>query len=144
MLLADVLQQKPRLIERLALCLDRERRLIPNWKHLSCQLNVDPKVVARLQQYTDFSPTIRLFEYLEVWQPDLSIFELKTALLGIERNDLFTLLTTKGDYPNYSITRFRCQFISQFHSAHPRAGPQTLALPGKCPTSRSNAPRCMQ
>ena len=45
---------------------------------------------------SDFSPTIRLFEFLEATQRDLTIKELKDALLEIRRNDLFSLLTTKG------------------------------------------------
>ena len=124
-------------MEQLALCLDRERRLIPNWKQLSWELNVDSKVITRLQQYTDFSPTIRLFEHLEVSQPDLSILQLKTALLDIKRTDLFTLLT-KGDYPNYTITRFRCCNASvNTDSAHPQAGLQHYLVnalrPGQMP-----------
>ena len=93
---------KPGLIEQLALCLDREMRLIPNWKRLSEELKVDPKVITRLERCS-FSPTIRLFEYLETTQPDLTILQLKTALLDINRNDLFRLLTTKGNYPKYFI-----------------------------------------
>ena len=100
--MADVLQMKPGLIEQLALCLDREMRLIPNWKHLSEELKVDAKVITRLERCS-FSPTIRLFEYLEIAQPDLSILQLKNALLDINRDDLFRLLTTKGDYPKYFI-----------------------------------------
>lgn len=93
-----ILSQKPKLIEQLALCLDRKMRLIPNWKHLAWELKVDEDVTKRLEQYSDFSPTIRLFEYLEVTQPDLTIQQLRNALLEIRRNDLFSLLTTKGNY----------------------------------------------
>jgi len=96
--LADVLITNPDLIEQLALCLDREMRLISNWKHLSRELKVDAHVIKSLEQYGDFSPTIRLFEYLEVTQPDLTIQQLKQALLDIRRNDLVSLLTTKGNY----------------------------------------------
>jgi len=95
--LADVLRKNPDLIEQLALCLDREMRLISNWKHLSWELKVDGNVIKSLEQYSDFSPTIRLFEYLEVTQPDLTIQQIKQALLDIRRNDLVSLLTTKGN-----------------------------------------------
>ena len=95
-MLADVLTKNPDLIEQLALCLDREMRLISNWKHLSWELKVDANVIKSLGQYSDFSPTIRLFEYLEVTQPDLTIQQLKQALIDIRRNDLVSLLTTKG------------------------------------------------
>ena len=71
-------------------------RLIPNWKHFSNELKVDVNVINRLEQYADFSPTIRLFEYLETAQPNLSIQQLKQAFLDIRRNDLFSLLTRTG------------------------------------------------
>ena len=94
--MAGVLTKDPDLIEQLALCLDREMRLISNWKHLSWELKVDVNVTKSLEQYSDFSPTIRLFEYLEVTQPDLTIQQLKQALIDIRRNDLVSLLTIKG------------------------------------------------
>ena len=94
--MSDVLTIKPDLIEQMALFLDREMRLIPNWKHFSNELKVDVNVINRLEQYADFSPTIRLFEYLETAQPNLSIQQLKQAFLDIRRNDLFSLLTTTG------------------------------------------------
>jgi len=72
-------------------------RLIPNWKHLAWEMNVDQNVIKQLEQFNDFSPTIRLFEHLEVTQPDLVIERLRKALFEIGRNDLFNLLTTKGN-----------------------------------------------
>ena len=72
-------------------------RLIPNWKDLAWELKVDDDVTKRLELYSDFSPTIRLFEYLGVTQPELTIQELRNALFEIRRNDLFSLLTTKGN-----------------------------------------------
>ena len=94
--MSAILKNEPRLIEQLALCLDREMRLIPNWRHLAADLNVDVNVIKRLGHFSDYSPTIRLFEFLEVTQPDLTIKQLKDALLEIKRNDLFSLLTTRG------------------------------------------------
>ena len=96
--MADVLRKNPDFIQQLALCLDREMRLIANWKHLSLELKVDANVITHLEQYSDLSPTIRLFDYLEVTQPDLTIQQLKQALSEIKRNDLVRLLTTKGNY----------------------------------------------
>ncbi|XP_022789031.1 uncharacterized protein LOC111328791 isoform X2 [Stylophora pistillata] len=95
--LSAILEERPKLIEQLALCLDKEMRLIPNWKHLASELDVNADVIRRLEKpYSDYSPTIRLFEYLEATQPDLSIEQLKDALLEIGRNDLFSLLTKAG------------------------------------------------
>ena len=94
--MADVLTTRPSLIEKLALCLDRTMEQIPNWKHLSRELNVNAAVISSLLEYSDFSPTIRLFEYLEATHPELTIQQLKQALSVIERNDVLRLLTTKG------------------------------------------------
>ena len=90
---------KPEFVDQLALCLDREMRLIPTWKHWASELKVDNDVIKRLEQDRDHSPTIRLFEHLGVTQPQLSIQVLRNAMLDIRRNDLFSLLT-KGNYPN--------------------------------------------
>ncbi|XP_022802850.1 uncharacterized protein LOC111340292 isoform X2 [Stylophora pistillata] len=95
--LADILRDNPEFIEQLSLCLDRDMRLAPNWKHLASKLEVHVDIIRRLEQYSDFSPTIRLFDFLEISKPDLTIKELKETMLEIGRNDLFSLLTTKGD-----------------------------------------------
>ena len=95
--LSDVLKRHPDFLDQLALCLDRNTRLIPNWKELARELNVDGDVIQKLEHYKDHSPTIRLFEYLEVKKPKLTIQQLRNAMLEIRRNDLFTLLTTKGN-----------------------------------------------
>ena len=67
-------------------------RFVPNWRQLATDLDVDVNVIKRLGQYSDYSPTIRLFEFLEVTH----LKQLKDALLEIRRNDLFSLLSTKG------------------------------------------------
>ena len=91
-------------------------RLIPNWRQLATNLDVDVNVIKRLGQYSDYSPTIRLFEFLEVTQPDLTIKQLKDALLEIRRNDLFSLLSTKGMLSRASSTRARVEgSINSFH-----------------------------
>lgn len=84
-------------MDELALCLDREMRLIPKGKHLAREMRVDEDVVERLEQYRDHSPTIRLFDYLGVTQPRLTIQELTHAMREIGRNDLYGVLTTKGN-----------------------------------------------
>ena len=71
-LLSDVLNRHPDLLGQLALCLDTE-------------------------QYEEQSPVIRLFEYLAVMQPQMTIQQLRNALLSIERLDIIRLLTAKGN-----------------------------------------------
>lgn len=117
--LAEVLRTNPVLIDQLALLLDREKRLIANWKHLCRVLKVDPKVVSSLEHYTDFSPTIRLFEHLEVVKPDLSIQHLKQALSDIGRNDLVSLLTCKACCLNSELVK---DVITSTNVVAPRDG----------------------
>ena len=99
--LSDVLKRHPNFLDQLALCLDRNMRSIPNWKHLARELNVNEDCIKTLEQYKDHSPTIRLFEYLEVKKPQLTIQQLRNAMLDIRRNDLFRLLTTEGNDSRY-------------------------------------------
>ena len=89
---------KPHLEEDLALRLDRETWVKPNWMHLSRELHVHEKFISDLEVYTKPSPTIRLFEYLK--QSDryfITIEELKNALRSIARDDLYWLLIERGD-----------------------------------------------
>lgn len=89
---------KPDLGEDLALRLDRETWVKPNWMHLSRELNVDKKFISNLEVYTEASPTIRLFEYLKQSHAySVTIGRLKNALRRIGRDDLYWLLVEKGD-----------------------------------------------
>ena len=88
---------KPDLGEDLALRLDRETWVKPNWMHLSRELNVDKKFISDLKIYTKPSPTIRLFEHLKSHGYIITIRELKNALQSIARVDMCWLLIEKGD-----------------------------------------------
>ena len=89
---------KPALEEDLALRLDRETWVKPNWMHLSKELNVDKNFISDLEVYTKPSPTIRLFEYLKQSHANfITIQKLKNALRSIARDDLYWLLIEKGD-----------------------------------------------
>ena len=95
--LSAILRRNPEFIEELCLCLDRDTRFIHNWRRLALILQVDLNVIRRLGQYSDFSPTIRLFDFLATANPDLMIKELKEILREIGRNDLVYLLVAKGN-----------------------------------------------
>ena len=95
--MVDVLRRKPDLETELALCLDRETWVKPNWVHLSREVKVDEKVISDLEEYTERSPTIRLFEHLKSVNESLTIQQLKQALRDIRREDLYILLRKKGD-----------------------------------------------
>ena len=100
-----ILEKRPELIEQLALCLDSEMRSIPDWIQLAKILRVDENVIQRLLP----SPTIRLFEFLEVTHPVFIIKQLKDALLEIRRSDLFSLLFRRGMLSRASSTRARVE-----------------------------------
>ena len=100
-----ILEKRPKLIEQLALCLDREMRFIPNWRQLATNLDVDVDIIKIIGQDSDYSPTIQLFEFLVVTQPNLTIYQLKDALLKIRRHELSSLLSTKGMLSRASSTR---------------------------------------
>ena len=93
-------------MDRLALLLDRKMRLIPNWTQLARELRVDDAVISRLEQYSNHSPTIQLFDYLEVKQPNLSIQQLRQGLTQISRNDLNVLLKN-GNYVLFLVTNYQ-------------------------------------
>jgi len=95
--LSDVLNRHPDFLDQLALRLDENLRVIPNWRHLAVQLNVYEDVIKKLKQYKERSSTIRLFEYLEVTQPQLTIQQLSWAMRAIQRMDVLDLLREKGN-----------------------------------------------
>ena len=59
------------------------------------QLNVYEDVIKKLDE--EQSPTIRLFEYLEVTQPQLTIQQLSWAMRAIQRMDVLVLFREKGN-----------------------------------------------
>ena len=76
-------------LEKLSKYLDRESRVIKCWKHLAYVLNVPPEERNRFDVYTEHSPTEDLFNFLsDIWNPDLTVKELKGKLKLIHRNDV--------------------------------------------------------
>ena len=58
---------------------------------------MDEDVIKKMEQYRNQSPTIELFVYLELMKPQLTIRQLKNAMLDMGRHDLVSLLMTKGN-----------------------------------------------
>ena len=103
--MVDLLRMKPELIEQLAGFLDRETWVRPNWMHLSRELNVDIGVIEELSPYTESSPTIKLFKYLKKYNRPDTIQQLKQALLDMRRDDLCSLLESKGNENRFESRR---------------------------------------
>ncbi len=85
-------------MERLSKYLDRESRVIKCWKHLAYVLNVPPEERGQFDMYTEHSPTEDLFNFVcDIWNPDLSVQELKVKLKNVHRNDVIDSLN-RGTY----------------------------------------------
>ena len=83
-------------MDELALCLDREYRVIKYWKHLACELSIPPDTQKEFEIYSELSPTVQLFQILSTDNPQLTVAKLRVALKDIHRNDLIQVL--KGLY----------------------------------------------
>ena len=85
-------------MDKLSKYLDRESRVIKCWKHLAYVLDVPAEERVQFDMYTEHSPTEDLFNFLaDIWNPDLTVLELKVKLKKIHRNDLIEGLN-KGTY----------------------------------------------
>ena len=81
------------LLEKLSKYLDKESRVIKCWKHLAYVLDVPPEEREQFDMYTEHSPTEDLFNFLsDIWNPDLTVAELKVKLKNIHRNDVIESL----------------------------------------------------
>ncbi len=97
------MEHRPGTLETIAKRLDIERKAVKNWRHFSWELDVDSSVIEPLKWYGNFSPTIRVFEHLEVVKPDLTVLEVKKALVDIGRQDLKDRLDeAKSNFVNVS------------------------------------------
>ena len=93
------------LMDELAQCLDREYRVMKNWKHLARELNIPPVTQKEFEVY--LSPTVCLFQFLATSNPRLTIGKLRVALQATHRNDLVQDL--KGLYFS---KYFHCYFLN--------------------------------
>ena len=101
----DVLLNNPSVLDDLSRCLDKELKVISYWLHLAYELKIPADVYRRFEGYTDFSPTIRMFDYLQATRPKLTVGDLNAALTRIYRMDLIKLVSKSGEheikYKNY-------------------------------------------
>ena len=72
---------------------------------MATNLDVDVDFIKRPGQYSDCSPTIGLLEFLRAKKPVFTMKQLIDVLLETRRNDLFSLLSTKGMLSRASSTR---------------------------------------
>ena len=84
-------------IAQFALPLDRKGRSIGNWKHLGQEMEVGTRDIRRLEWCSEYSPTVRLFEFLSYTPPEVSFQRLRMKLLEVKRTDRFSWLITAGN-----------------------------------------------
>ena len=72
-------------------------KFLRNWSHLADKLGVPHDVVKRLEYYTDYSPTIRMFDYLLATRPKFTIGQLQQALQKIHKTDIIDLIKNSGE-----------------------------------------------
>jgi len=79
-------------MDDLARCLDKEYRVLNNWKHMACNLKIPLEIQKGFEIYFELSPTVHLFPFLstlnEPGREPLTVGKLKAALKDIHRNDL--------------------------------------------------------
>lgn len=75
-------------MDQLAWCLDREYRVIKNWKYLAYKLDIPPDIQKKFEIPFELSPTLQLFQYLSTADLELNIGKLKQVLKDIGRNDI--------------------------------------------------------
>jgi len=80
------------LLDDIALALDEWSMILGNWSSLALKLGVPRKTLKQFERRSTQSPTNRLFEYLEVTHPQMTLKILKDALGLMNRKDLLTIL----------------------------------------------------
>jgi len=89
------------LMDDLARCLDKEYRVLNNWKHMACNLKIPLEIQKGFEIYFELmSPTVHLFPFLstlnEPGREPLTVGKLKAALKDIHRNDLIENFQSKS------------------------------------------------
>ncbi|XP_031558097.1 uncharacterized protein LOC116294606, partial [Actinia tenebrosa] len=75
-------------LEKLSKCLDREFPHIKCWLHFAEQMKIEKDVICQCRLYSEYSPTVKLFEFLKATRPELSVKELTSALEEMKRIDI--------------------------------------------------------
>lgn len=76
----------------MALALDSQSLVLANWKFLGANLGVPRKILKQFERSSVQSPTNRLFEYLAVTRPQITLKTLMEALVLVNRNDLIKFI----------------------------------------------------
>lgn len=87
----DLFDRHPDVIGKMAFLLDKETQGKQNWKQLADKFGVPRIESQNFGDSIDDNPTNKLFEYLNVKQPTLTIGEVKSHLKGMQ--DVLDVIT---------------------------------------------------
>ena len=76
----------------MALALDSQSLVLANWKFLGAKLGVPRGILKLFEKSSGQSPTNRLFEYLAITSPQMTLKTLMEALGLMNRNDLIKFI----------------------------------------------------
>ena len=82
-------------LDEFSRCMDPHFKNIKNWELFAFALDVPADVIRTCKLYSEYSPTIRLFKYLEITKPDMTVGDVRAALTqnpDRARNDLDRML----------------------------------------------------
>ena len=82
------------ILGRMALKLDRKNTR--NWKHLALQLNVPHRVLKNFGSHQRHNSSLMLLKYIPIFDPELTLDQLKGSLASIGRQDALTVLEKAG------------------------------------------------
>lgn len=82
------------ILGRMALKLDRKKTR--NWKHLALQLNVPHRVLKNFGSHQRHNSSLMLLKYIPIFDPELTLDQLKGSLASIGRQDALTVLEKAG------------------------------------------------
>jgi len=88
----NVVAPRVSLLDDIALALDERSMVLGNWSNLALRLGVPRKTLKQFERRSTQSPTYRLFEYLEVTHPQMTLKILKDVLELMNRKDLLNIL----------------------------------------------------
>lgn len=78
------------------MALKLDRRNIHNWKHLALQLNVPHRVLKNFGSNQWHNSSLMLLKYIPIFDPELTVEQLKSSLSSIGRKDVVTVFDKAG------------------------------------------------
>ena len=82
------------ILGRMALKLDGKKT--HNWKHLALQLNVPHRVLRNFGSHQRHNSSLMLLKYIPIFDPELTLDQLKGSLASIGRQDVLSVLDKAG------------------------------------------------